>query len=373
MLDELDLLLVTALQIAPRADWRTIGEVLDIDASTVARRWARLTQAGHAWIGVHPAVAATGPDSGALVAFIEVDCVSGRLHEVAGHIADDPHVFNLEHVSGSRDLLVTAVFEDNAQLARYVGFRLGALDGVAASRTQVATTLHTEGSRWRLDRLTDEQRRKLAPPAPNRQPTRTVPERDLELVRLLGEDPRRPVAHLAERTGLSPTTVRRRLDRLDADRALAYRCEVARSLSGWPVSVSYWAAVPQSRAPQLAKSISQIREIRLCASLTGPHNLLLAAWLRSVDDIGAFESRLTARHPELTVADRALTLWPMKLAGHLLDPQGRHLRAVPLTGWQDTGSDTAEAALLDRLRTPPARPPGGGVPTAPPPGHTGLR
>ncbi|WNI26484.1 Lrp/AsnC family transcriptional regulator [Streptomyces sp. ITFR-16] len=354
MLDELDHLLVTALQIAPRADWRTIGEVLDIDASTVARRWARLTQAGHAWIGVHPAVRANSPETPALVAFIEVDCVSGRLHEVAGHIADDPHVFNLEHVSGSRDLLVTAVFTDHAQLARYVGFRLGALDGVAASRTQVATTLHTEGSRWRLDRLTEEQRRRLAPAAPSRQPTRRVPERDLALVRVLGEDPRRPVARIAERTGLSPTTVRRRLDRLDAEQALSYRCEVARSLSGWPVSVSYWGAVPQSRAPQLAKSISQIREIRLCASLTGPHNLLLAAWLRSVDDIGTFESRLAARHPELTVADRAITLWPMKLAGHLLDPQGRHLRAVPLSSWLAPESDTAEASLLARLRTPPA-------------------
>lgn len=160
--------------------------------------------------------------------------------------------------------------------------------------------------------------------------------------------PRGP--HLAERTGLGPTTVRRRLDRLDADQALSYRCEVARSLSGRPVSVSYWGAVPQSRAPQLAKSISQIR---LCASLTGPRNLLLAAWLRSADDIGTFESRLTARHPELTAADRAITLWPMKLAGHLLDPRGRHLRAVPLSSRQDTRSDTAEASLLARLRTPP--------------------
>ncbi|MET9063250.1 Lrp/AsnC family transcriptional regulator [Streptomyces antibioticus] len=352
MLDELDHLLVTALQIAPRADWSTLGEVLDIDASTAARRWARLTKAGHAWIGVHQSVQAIVPGSPLLVAFIEVDCSAGRLHEVAARIAEDTHVFNLEHVSGSRDLLVTAVFTDHAELARYVGFRLGALDGVAASRTQVATTLHTEGSRWRLDRLTEEQRRKLAPATTDRLPNRTVPERDLELVRVLSEDPRQPVARLAERTGLSPTTVRRRLDRLDAEQALAYRCEVARSLSGWPVSVSYWAAAPQSRAAHLAKSISTIREIRLCASLSGPHNLLLAAWLRSVDDIAAFESQLTDRHPELVVADRAVTLWPMKLAGHLLDPQGRHLRAVPLGRWHDPRSDTAEADLLARLRTP---------------------
>ncbi|WP_405740854.1 Lrp/AsnC family transcriptional regulator [Streptomyces sp. NBC_00028] len=359
MLDELDYLLVTALQIAPRADWQTIGDALGLDASTVSRRWARLTRAGHAWISVHPAAHAHAPS---VVAFIEVDCVAGRLHEVAAQIAEEPHVFNLEHVSGGRDLLVTAVFSDQAELARYVGFRLGALDGVAASRTQVATTLHTEGSRWRLDRLTEEQRRRLAPTATAGARPRggaLLQGRDLELVQALSDDPRQSAARLAERTGLSPTTVRRRLDRLDAEHALVYRCEVARTLSGWPVSVSLWAAVPQSRAPQLAERISGLREIRLCASLSGPHNLLLAAWLRSVDDIAPFESRLTERFPELDVADRALTLWPMKLGGHLLDPKGRHLRAVTLGPWHDPHSEAAEAALLDRLRTPPGRPPAG--------------
>ncbi|MGW1598248.1 Lrp/AsnC family transcriptional regulator [Streptomyces sp. NPDC002343] len=182
MLDELDYLLVTALQIAPRADWQTIGDVLGLDASTIARRWARLTHAGHAWISVHPRGHVHGQS---VVAFIEVDCAAGRLHDVAAAIAEDPHVFNLEHVSGGRDLLVTAVFSDQAELARYVGFRLGALDGVAASRTQVATALHTEGSRWRLDRLTEDQRRRLAPAATaeaGQGGGRLLQERDLELV-----------------------------------------------------------------------------------------------------------------------------------------------------------------------------------------------
>ncbi|MFB7513224.1 Lrp/AsnC family transcriptional regulator [Streptomyces sp. NPDC056144] len=352
MLDELDFLLVTALQVAPRGDWQRIGDVLGLDASTVARRWARLTEAGLAWISVHPRAHAHAPS---VVAFIEVDCVPGRLHEVAAEIAEDPHVFNLEHISGGRDLLVTAVFTDQAELARYVGFRLGALPGAAASRTQIATTLHTEGSRWRLDRLSEDQRRRLAPTAGSGarpQGGRLLQGRDLELVQALSEDPRQPAARLAERTGLSPTTVRRRLDRLDAEHALVYRCEVARAHSGWPVSVSLWASVPQSQAVRLAERVSALREIRLCASLTGPHNLLLAAWLRSVDDIAAFESRLVARFPELAVADRALTLWQIKLGGHLLDPRGHHLRPVPLDLWQDPRSEAAEALLLDRLRTP---------------------
>jgi len=45
-LDELDLLLVTALQATPRADWQHLGRLLGVSASTATRRWARLTQAG---------------------------------------------------------------------------------------------------------------------------------------------------------------------------------------------------------------------------------------------------------------------------------------------------------------------------------------
>jgi hypothetical protein len=53
-LDELDLLLVTALQSTPRADWQRLGQLLGTSASTAARRWARLTQAGLAWQSCHP-------------------------------------------------------------------------------------------------------------------------------------------------------------------------------------------------------------------------------------------------------------------------------------------------------------------------------
>jgi hypothetical protein len=38
-LDELDLALVNALQISPRAPWTEVATALEVDAATVARRW----------------------------------------------------------------------------------------------------------------------------------------------------------------------------------------------------------------------------------------------------------------------------------------------------------------------------------------------
>ncbi|MBO2462079.1 Lrp/AsnC family transcriptional regulator [Actinomadura violacea] len=349
-LDELDHMLVTALQTAPRADWRRIGAALGVDASTAARRWARLTGAGLAWLSCFPvAVEWITP----VVAFIEIDCVPGRLHEVAAALAEDPHVFNLEHVTGGRDLLMTVVLRDNAELARYVGFRLGRLDGVAATRTQLATTLHSEGSRWRLDRLDKEQRDLLLHDRPRGEGDWALRAEDRRLARLLGEDCRQPVARLAERTGLSPTTVRRRLDRMHRGGALMYRCEVARFLSGWPVSVYLWGSAPPDEVARLAALLAGLRETRMCASLTGSDNVLFVVWLRSVERVQSFETALRRRFPELTITDRAVALWQMKLAGQLLDPQGRHLRTVPFWTWDDPGAESALGDLVSRLRAGP--------------------
>ncbi|OKI87531.1 AsnC family transcriptional regulator [Streptomyces sp. CB02058] len=351
-MDELDYLLITALQTSPRAEWAQIGKALGVDASTAARRWNRLTEAGNAWLSCYTvAVGPTVP----IIAFIEVDCVTGALHDVAAEIADDPHLISIEHVTGARDLLLTAAFPDLAMLARYVGFRLGRLPGVSATRSQTATAVHTEGSRWRLDRLAPDSQDVLAKDRGPAAPRRGLPAPDAldtRLYLLLSEDFRQPAARLAERLGVSPTTVRRRLDRMHRQDALIYRCEVARHLSGWPISVTFWGVAPAGEASRIASQLIRMRETRLCASLTGPHNLLLTVWLRSAEDIGAFEARLTERFPELAVMDRAVALWQLKIAGHLLDPRGRHIRGVPVTFWEEPEAERAEDALLERLRVP---------------------
>ncbi|WP_106399289.1 Lrp/AsnC family transcriptional regulator [Actinocorallia populi] len=346
-LDEIDYLLVTALQREPRAEWRRIGAELGIDPSTAARRWSRLTEAGLAWLTCYPAWLPPG----ALITFIELDCAPGRVHEVALALADDPHLFTIEHVTGGRDLLLTASFTGQAQLASYIGFRLGAVPGITATRTHVASILHAEGSRWRLDRLAFPA---AGPsPAPAFSGHGTLSPDDLALIHALARDVRQSAAALAERTGLSPTTARRRLARLERDGLMAYRCEVSRSHSGWPVSVTLWGSAPAEDAASITARLAHLRETRMCVSLSGAHNILLTVWLRAVDGLPAFEASLAARVPELAITDRTLTLWNLKFAGQLLSPEGRRLRSVPLALWTPDDAHAAEAAFVSALATPP--------------------
>ncbi len=346
-LDELDYLLVTALQREPRAEWRRIGEELGVDPSTAARRWARLAEAGLAWLTCYPAWLPPG----ALITFIELDCVPGRVHEVALTLADDPHLFSIEHVTGGRDLLLTTTFAGQARLASYIGFRLGAVPGITATRTHVASILHAEGSHWRLDRLASPA---ASPPSvPAFSGRGVLSPDDQAFIRVLAPDVRQSAAALSERTGLSPTTVRRRLARLERDGLIAYRCEVSRSLSGWPVSVTFWGTAPAGETASITARIARLRETRMCVSLSGAHNVMFSVWLRSVDDLPAFEASLAARVPELSITDRTLSLWSLKFAGQLLSPEGRRLRSVPLDMWTRDDAHAAEAAFVSALATPP--------------------
>jgi DNA-binding Lrp family transcriptional regulator len=357
--DELDLALVATLQAAPRADWQLIGHVLGVAGSTAARRWARLTDTGLAWLACHPMRV---PGHVPVVALIEIDCAPARLHQVGATLAEDPNVISLAAPSSRCGLHMTAAFTSLPSLARYTGFRLANLDGVTGIRADVAT-VHTDASRWSVDRLSDRQRAALGarPPAAVSGTARPggddgPQEADLALMTELGQDCRRPAVELADRTGLSPTTVHRRLARLESSRSLVYRCELASPLSGWPVSVNWWGTVPPDQAPRVTAALCQMREVRACLSLSGASRLNIVLRLRSVEDIARFETRLARELPALVITGQSVNLWAIKLGGHVLDFEGRRVRQVPVGPWPEAEAARAEAAAVSRLRQAPAFP-----------------
>ncbi|MEV3860377.1 Lrp/AsnC family transcriptional regulator [Streptomyces sp. NPDC050095] len=331
VLDDLDQALVHALQIAPRAGWARIGAAIGVDPVTVARRWTRLTEAGAAWVSCHPAPVVAESGQGCL-AFVEVDCANGRLSAVARALTAEPHVVAVEHVSGGRDLLLTVFAPRLSALTHWVTHRLGALVGIVATRTHLASTVYTEGSRWRLRALDAEQIARLTDTSPGRAdaPVFELTDLDHALLAELSVDGRAGHRALAERCGTSPDTVRRRVNRLFAAGMAQTRCEVARPLSEWPVSLILWGRAAPGDLRAVAEQVTGAREVRLCAGVIGRHNLKVIAWVRSLDDAQRFEVRLAERVPALTVVDRAVALWPMKLNGHLLDERGYRTGAVPI-------------------------------------------
>lgn len=212
--DELDLALVNALQLQPRASWSLLGQTLGISPVTAARRWSRLSAAGIAWV---TAYGLPSPADQGCVAFLDLDCAPDQLWRIADALADEPHVLTIDHFAQGCDLHATAAFTDLATVSRYTTERLGRVPGINSVRVHLATGFYAEGIRYRLDSLEPTQRQELHGnhPAGYAQPSQ-VREEDRELLIQLGIDGRLGHAELAAATGLSPSTVRRRLDRIAA-------------------------------------------------------------------------------------------------------------------------------------------------------------
>ncbi len=326
MLAEQDLKLVDALQAAPRASWSTLGQALGLGAVTAARRWDALVERGDAWLTAYVGGELTAQLA---LAFVEIDCEPGTALRVASALAEDPHVVTVEYLAGPCDLLVHVV----APTLRELGAHVPAVPGVVRARTVLSPRMFTEGSRWRVRAISPGQREALsAKPARNRAPLR-FGDADRALILALGADARASAAALAASLGVGATTVRRRLDALLGRGAIRIRCEIARSASPAPVTVTLWLRVPPDKLETTARSLAMLPEVRMCAALTGAANLMLVLWLPSRHDTVAVEALLAAKLPWLEITARAVTLRSVKLMGRLLDASGRGVGRVPLDFW----------------------------------------
>ncbi len=346
-LDELDLRVVHALQVHPRAPWTLVGDVLAVNPVTAARRWRRLRDAGLAWVTAYPRlsdyrIVVTG--------IIEVDTEPGRAHEVAQALAAEHSVANVKLTAGGRDLMATVQATDLNELAHLTTQLFQRTPGVRATRTHVSTGVPTEGSRWRLRELDDAQCARLEAgrlsDVPQDQRATTVPAwdpLDAQLLELLSTDGRMSICDLADATGGGATTVRRRLQSLLASR-VSLRCDLARPLSGWPLSAVYFASVPAQYLEETGRVLSGVREVRSCAITTGPHNLVIDVWLRTLADVHTFEVHLARRLPRLRIDDRSVVLSTVKHMGRLLDRDGHCVGVVPLRHPQET-RQAPEAAV----------------------------
>ncbi|MGW0119008.1 Lrp/AsnC family transcriptional regulator [Streptomyces sp. NPDC003327] len=337
VLGEADLSLIHALQIAPRASWTQLSTVLGASPETLARRWEHLTTGGYAWSSL---LAARSRAGATLYAWIELECTAGEAEATAVELSGDPSTLGVHQVTGDADLVLLVVCPDLYALDAYLAGRVRRLPGVLRSRTQVVTRLHNRPYRSRIEQLTPAQVRLLKEATggdrrgtPHARVQPPVTELDRRLVAELAGDARRSAAELARQCGASESTVRRRLDVLTATGAFHHHCLPAPRFSGRPVWATVTATVPPQDEPVTVAALTRLRETRLITSVTGPHNLALAMWLRTVDELHEVAASLVRAAPALRITGTALSLRTHKIGAQVLGPDGRRTHHVrPDTG-----------------------------------------
>jgi DNA-binding Lrp family transcriptional regulator len=324
--DELDVAIADAVRSAPRASWRDLAPVLEVDPATVGRRWSRMRSEGDAWVTAHPSGSATPA-----CALVEINCTPGRSGEVADLLADDVEAATVKLTAGVRDLLVLAQAPDLEALSGYLLDRVAHIPGLTGVRSHVVMRSAVEASRWREGALDVEQRRRLGARTRTRSDRGAVMEApDHRLVRALTIDGRMSFVRLADHVGLGPVAVRHRLARLTEAGLVTFRCDTSRHLSGRAVSAVYFGSLAAGDLEEAEGRIRALPGVRACNLVAGPSNVIVDARLRSTAEAHDLERRMIQALPALRIQDRSVVLRTTKLLGRVLDAEGRSVRSVPL-------------------------------------------
>ncbi|MDR2254945.1 MAG: Lrp/AsnC family transcriptional regulator [Arthrobacter sp.] len=320
MFEPLDERLIHALQINPRAPWSALAAVVGADAVTLSRRWERLVSAGEAWV--------TGYFTAPQGALIDISCVPQRVDEVVQALGAIPELITIDHTTGGRDIIATAMMHSTAHLWDVVTHKIGALDGVRQAQSHLVTEVIMDASSWRLRALSPgEQARVPGPKPPRPRAPRTVhPDVEAALRAELPQDGRVPVSVIAQRHGLSEQRVADGLARALEQDLLRVRTDISRARTPSPIYAWYYMNTPAALIPNLRRLLERVPEARTAMAAASQYNLVMAVWLRQLSDVSRFEAAMEAALPGARIMDRSVVVTMSKHMGQLLDDDGRATR-----------------------------------------------
>jgi DNA-binding Lrp family transcriptional regulator len=122
-------------------------------------------------------------------------------------------------------------------------------------------------------------------------------EKDRELLALLGENARLPVATLAKTLGLSRTTVQARLERLEREGVIAgYGVRLTERYASSLIRAHILITIAPKALPQVTAALDRMRAVTALHSVSGTFDLIamiaapsIAELDHLIDEIGAIE------------------------------------------------------------------------------------
>ncbi|MFE0749127.1 Lrp/AsnC family transcriptional regulator [Gordonia sp. NPDC058843] len=298
-MDDIDGTILRALQVAPRATFRQLGEVAGISEQTAARRYQALRRAG-----VMKVVGIIKPSVRGQSEWVaRVRCRPDRMEPLASSLAR------------RRDVAFAYVASGGAEIICLIRAPLGAAGEEAIAKTFPARASVTDvsidlvlhaydpghpASRWTGfgGHLSDADRDLLlsgaagagddsqeevehdetasdAPAVGGR-----LTADDATLVDALVQDGRRAHRELARICGWTVGRVRRRLRALERGGALVYDVEILPDRLGFDLSATLWLTVTPSALDRVGTELAAHDEVAFAAAISGERNLMVSVICR---------------------------------------------------------------------------------------------
>ncbi|MGT2462873.1 Lrp/AsnC family transcriptional regulator [Sinomonas atrocyanea] len=283
-MDVIDLRLVRALQLAPRASFARIADAIGVHERTAARRYRRLRREGVVCVigAVNPAVL------GHHYWQVRIRCRPDVSESLAAGLAAREDVAWVgvaaagSEVSASvrslspqqRELLLTRLLPRSAHVLAI----------------EVSVVLHVftaQGSRgWSMleNVLTPPESANLIEAETSGPESRTVhlEPPDVAMAAVVAADGRASIARLAEAAGLSQGRTTRRLDELLRTRALVIDVDLNHGALGFPVGAQFYLAVTPACLQQVGRDLAEFPEAGFVAAMSGRDNLIASVACRDL-------------------------------------------------------------------------------------------
>ncbi|MDR6986891.1 DNA-binding Lrp family transcriptional regulator [Paenarthrobacter nitroguajacolicus] len=331
-ISELDLEIVNALQINPRAEWSRVADALGLSAPTVARRWNTLAEQGLAWITPSPGQRYL---KAGWSAFIQLSSLPGESEALIQRLCREPAFGTVSMVTGSHDVFIDCFASSHEELMDIVTGSFPTLPGITHREVVFVTKLYRQASEWRSGTL-EPARARLVSTEPRPTPAGYSPDHlDAKLLEELANDGRASWAELGAACRVSPQTARRRVERFLASAYITLRCDASTAANRGLREVTLMLNVPAQYIDDVGLYFAAQANCRLSAQVLGTQNLVATFWVRDYLEAQAFERELAERAPGSTVISRQAVVRTYKRLGHLLDESGRSLSVVPLPLWRE--------------------------------------
>lgn len=269
--------LAHALQINGRASFREIGDALGVSDQTAARRWSRLRSAGKLRV-----LGLTDPlRLGDSPWFVRVRCTPDAAASIAEAMARRTDTSWVNLSSGGTEITCSVRtrgpgLEESLLLQKLP--RTPQVVDVSAHCLLHVFFGQDLASINKSGPLTAAQVAALTPPvtperATDATPPVTLDDGDRHLLDLLARDGRAAPGELAAATGLSPSTVRRRITELRTAGVLYFDVEYHPDVLQRNFRAALWLEIDPSRLAEAGAALAVHPEVSFAAAVTGTANL----------------------------------------------------------------------------------------------------
>ncbi|MBL1101544.1 Lrp/AsnC family transcriptional regulator [Streptomyces coffeae] len=307
-LDNVDLDLVAALQVAPRAPLSALADVLGISASTISRRLSRLEEErllrviGQVeW----PMLAEGNP------MHVWVSTAPGQARQVARRLAELPEIPFVATTTGRTDVYCSVHAARQSRARELLMTQIPSVPGIRSAHTELVLRASTKSDSWRLRRLNDTQVRALREVADTQDEPSTVADfsaDELRAVELLRHDGRANAADVARAVGISQSTAYRLSQSLFQRGLVRPRVEIEPTLLGYTLEVVAELHVAPGAIQEVADALARHPSSRYVSIVAGTSSVIHHGVFRDEEGLAELLTRDLAALPGITACEVSVML-----------------------------------------------------------------